>query len=57
MADPTWRTTERYFSRILMKIFTKRFFESLITNPTSDLKNPRLRIQHGGHRKVIFQEY
>ena len=48
---------ESEFSRILMKIFTKGFFGSLITNPMSDFQNLRWRIQHGGGRNVTFQEY
>ena len=48
---------ESKFSRKLMKIFTKGFFGSLITNPTSDFKNLRWRIQYGVRRSVTYQEY
>ena len=48
---------ETNFSKKLMKIFTKGFFGSLITNLTSNFQNLRWRIQYGGHRSVTFHWY
>ena len=45
------------YPRILMNIFTKRFFWSLITNPTSYFQNTRWRIQHGGGRNVNLWKF
>ena len=41
---------------MIVKMCTRGFSRSLITNLISDFQNSRWRIQYGGHRNVIFQE-
>ena len=60
MADPIWRPSKCYFSRIFMKIFTTGFFGWLITNLMSDFQNPRWRIRNQLPKKSLskyFHQY